>query len=118
MLAYEWTSADVITVIGVITTSIIGIITALGTLKNRDQINVVRKEVTTMNGQTLAMLADAGETRRIDLIPKVDQTAMETEHIASIEAEGGDPKGRETFTSREDVDPSPHFVTDTSKPEE
>lgn len=97
-LLLAFSAAEIITIIGVATTSVIGIITALGTLKNRDQIAVVRKEVTTMNGQTLAMLADANETRRVDDIPVADRTDMEADHIASVTESGLDPEGRDNTT--------------------
>lgn len=103
-----WTVSEVITVIGVVTTSIIGVITALATLKNRDQIRVVAKEVTTMNGQTLAMLADSAETRRVDAIPVQHRTEREDQHIESVTYQGMDPEGRDT--TPEGVPNPPHVA--------
>lgn len=39
------------------------------------------KEVKTMNGLTMAQMADAGETRRIDAIASIDRTAAEQQHL-------------------------------------
>lgn len=105
---HTWSVSDVVTVIGVITTSIVGIITAIGTMRNRDQIRVVAKEVTTMNGQTLAMLADSAETRRVDLIHPQDRTQREDEHIESVTYQGMDPEGRDT--TPEGVPNPPHVA--------
>lgn len=44
----------------------------------------VKREVTTLNGQTMAMLADANETRRVDLIAPEDRTAGDLEHLREV----------------------------------
>lgn len=41
----------------------------------------VHTEVKTMNGLSIAQMADATETRRVDEIKPVDRTAGEQEHI-------------------------------------
>lgn len=42
------------------------------------------REVKTMNGQTIAELADASESRRIDEIRPAERTSAEDEHIATV----------------------------------
>lgn len=69
-------------------TAIALVITALATLKNGKKTDAVhmiaadvQQQVTTINGRTLANLADDNETRRIDAIPKAEQTQGEKEHV-------------------------------------
>lgn len=45
----------------------------------------VHKEVKTINDQSLAQLADAGETRRVTDIPESDRTTGERHHMESVE---------------------------------
>lgn len=56
-------------------------ITAVGTVWNGRKITEVKDEVKTINSQTIAQLADADETRRIDKIPKKDRTRLEKSHL-------------------------------------
>lgn len=51
---------------------------------NGRRIQEVKHEVKTGNSQTLAQLADAVETRRVDEIPKKDRTPLEQSHIADV----------------------------------
>lgn len=39
------------------------------------------KEVKTMNGLSIAQMADAGETRRVDAIEVADRTVAEQQHV-------------------------------------
>lgn len=64
-----------------IITAIAALIIAWGTYKNGQKIKEVKEEVKTANSQTIAQLADADETRRIDLIPVKDQTKLEKAHL-------------------------------------
>lgn len=88
-------TADIITAIG-------GLVTAIAvlasTLLNARKIKVVdskvdvvdtkidevHTEIKTANGLTLAQLGDNDETRRIDLIPKNQQTEGEKTHIKEV----------------------------------
>lgn len=51
------------------------------------KIDEVHEEVKTGNSQTLAQLADAVETRRIDEIPVKDRTTLEKSHVRDIGGE-------------------------------
>lgn len=56
------------------------------------QVADVHTEVKTANALTIAQLADADETRRIEQIPPGDRTAEEDEHITDTQAtHGGTP---------------------------
>lgn len=44
----------------------------------------VHREVTTGNAQSLAMLADNAESRRISIIPEADRTPTEQSHLNSV----------------------------------
>lgn len=70
--------AQIITAIGFL-------ITAIGTVWNGRKITEVKDEVKTINSQTIAQLADADETRRIDKIPKDKQTLLEKSHLRDTE---------------------------------
>lgn len=59
------------------------IILALLSLRNGRKTDAVAKEVTTLNGKTIAVLADNQETRRIEELPKSQQTKGDREHLAS-----------------------------------
>lgn len=57
-------------------------------------VDDVRTQVTTANSKTLAVLADEGETRRIEDIPQAERTDAETEHLTAsppIPAKGEPP---------------------------
>jgi len=45
----------------------------------------IRTEVKTINDQTLANLADAGETRRIRALQPEDRTALDEAHLRSVD---------------------------------
>ena len=47
-------------------------------------VEAVKREVTTMNAQTLAQLSDANETRRIDKIPVGERTMGEKHHLVAV----------------------------------
>lgn len=47
----------------------------------------VHEQVTTINGKTMAVIADEGETRRIEHIPEGDRTSAEREHIDAVPPE-------------------------------
>lgn len=51
------------------------------------KIDEVHTEIKTANGLSLAQLGDNTETRRIDKIPKSEQTDGEKEHLSEV------PKG-------------------------
>jgi len=83
--------ANTITAVALLVTALTGFISAAGVLvvsrRTKDigaTVAKVADEVTTLNGSTLAMLGDAGETRRIDAIPTGDRTAAEIEHVATV----------------------------------
>lgn len=50
-------------------------------------VNLVHHEVKTMNAQSIAEIADADETRRIEAIPLDDRTKIERSHMRSVEHE-------------------------------
>lgn len=52
----------------------------------RRGIKQVHEEVKTGNSQTLAQLADADESRRIDTIPKKNRTKLERSHVRDVES--------------------------------
>lgn len=67
------------------------LMTAIGTYLNGRQIKgvdrtvkEVGKEVKTLNSQTIAELADADESRRIEKIPKKKRTPLEKSHISDV----------------------------------
>lgn len=49
------------------------------------KVDDVHTEIKTGNSQTLAQLADAVETRRIDDIPAKDRTPLEKSHLTEVE---------------------------------
>lgn len=53
----------------------------ISTMVNARRIKDVKHEVKTGNSQTLAQLADAVETRRVDKIPQKNRTRTERSHI-------------------------------------
>lgn len=65
-------------------TAIAALIAAIGTIINARKITAVKAEVTTGNSQTLAKLADATESRRIDEIPQADRTPLEISHLRDV----------------------------------
>lgn len=68
-----------------ILTALATLIIAIGTVMNGRRIKEVKHEVKTGNSQTLAQLADAVETRRIDIIPPDDRTRLEQSHISEVD---------------------------------
>lgn len=81
--------AAVITACGALMGTVTATFMALRTLSRVEKgVHEVHKEVTTLNGQTIAMLADATESRRIDLIPEEERTPTEVGHIEEF---GSDP---------------------------
>lgn len=70
--------AQIITALGFL-------ITAVGTVWNGRKITEVKAEVKTINSQTIAQLADADETRRIDKIPRGKRTKLEESHLRDTE---------------------------------
>lgn len=81
-----------------IITAIALLVTAIGTYFNGrrikdvdtvvkgvgETIKEVNKEVKTLNSQTIAELADADESRRIEKIPKKDRTPLEKSHLSDV----------------------------------
>ena len=57
------------------------LVTALIAWSGRRISQQVRTEVKTMNGLTMAQMADAGETRRVDAIATEDRTTAEQRHV-------------------------------------
>jgi outer membrane murein-binding lipoprotein Lpp len=57
-------------------------------LRNGRKADAIKKEVTTLNAQTLAQLADARETRRVGGIPEGNRTAMEAAHLSTVDEQG------------------------------
>jgi len=55
----------------------------------------ISRQVTTLNGKTLADLADAIESRRVDLIPEAERTPAEAEHVDVVPVEAK-PRKRKT----------------------
>ena len=53
----------------------------------KSELKEVKDEVKSSNAQTLAQLADATETRRIDTIPPADRTPQERDHIQKSPAD-------------------------------
>lgn len=107
LVLLAFSAPEIITIIGVATTSLISIIAAIASVRNGNQIVEVRREVTTMNGQTLAMLADSAETRRVAAIPEHRRTEREEEHIVSVTYQGADPVGRDAAPEGVDNPPKP-----------
>lgn len=58
-----------------------------GQARNLAATGQVHREVKTLNGQTLAQLADAGESRRIDTIAEADRTALQEHHQEATKGE-------------------------------
>jgi hypothetical protein len=74
--------ALVITALGTVTTPFI---VAYYGRKNEKSTTAVHDEVKTINAQSIAQLADATETRRIEEIPVIDRSKMERSHMRSVE---------------------------------
>lgn len=72
LLAYS--AVEVVTMVSAISAAVIGIITAW-------RSGQIKKEVTTINGRSLAQLGDATETRRIERLPLSLVTAEDEEHL-------------------------------------
>lgn len=70
-----------ITAIAFLVTALAALIGSLANYRNGRKIEAVKDEVKTANSQTLAQLADADETRRIDLLPPKDRTTLEKSHL-------------------------------------
>jgi hypothetical protein len=68
-----------------IVTALALLVTSVGTVINGRRIKDVKHEVKTGNSQTLAQLADARESRRIDEIPLKDRTKIEKSHVKEME---------------------------------
>ena len=79
-------------------TAFAALITAIGVLVaawgNRRQIHevknevvAVKNEVKTANAQTIAQLADAIETRRIEAVSEPDWTTSEREHMDALRSD-------------------------------
>lgn len=62
-------------------TSLAALVAAIGTIWVNHRVKKIDKEVKTINSQTIAELADADETRRIDKIPAGKRTPLEKSHI-------------------------------------
>lgn len=73
-----------ITAIALLVASLGGLIGSLANWRNGKKIEAVKDEVKTANSQTLAQLADADETRRIDLKPLKDRTTLEKSHLTDV----------------------------------
>lgn len=84
VVAATYTSAELITIIGVLFTSLTALVGTIFAGIAAMRAAQVRNEVKTANGLTMAALADAGETRRIAEIAPADRTDGEDEHIAVI----------------------------------
>lgn len=71
-------TALVISAVGLfVTTTTAAVVSVLTFLLAKE----VKTEVKTMNGLTIAQMADATETRRVDAIPPADRSEIEQEHI-------------------------------------
>lgn len=71
-------TSDLVILIPLTITSLTGsIITIIAALKTKE----IQKQVTTINGRTLAQLGDAIETRRIEALPKDEITDADIEHL-------------------------------------
>lgn len=80
--------ASVLAIVGGITVSLSTLIAAvfagmaaLRVARVETKVDHVHSEVQTINGRSLAQLADAGETRRIEGIPVADRTDQEQHHV-------------------------------------
>lgn len=89
LLAVDWIGLS--TFIGVLAGAITSIIVALrqeGVVRDVRDVDVtvqrVHQEVKTINSLTLAQIAEAGESRRIDLIPEDDRSLVERDHLAMV----------------------------------
>lgn len=74
-----------------IISALAALVAAIGTIINIKRIREVKTEVKdvhievkTANSLSIAELADAVETRRIDKIPKAEQTAGEKTHVIEV----------------------------------
>jgi hypothetical protein len=76
--------SEVATLITAIAAFIASSATLISVFINSRHIKEVKHEVKTGNSQTLAQLADARETRRIDDIQPDDRTDLENAHITEI----------------------------------
>lgn len=84
-------AAVIITAIATLVTALTALISVLVNsrqIKKVDtKVDEVHTEIKTANGLTVAQLADAQETRRIDKIPVAKQTGGEKEHIEEVPPE-------------------------------
>lgn len=71
-------TALIITALGTFVASVTG---AIITVLSHKQIGDVKTEVKTMNGLTLAQMADANETRRIEHIRPSKRTHSDEQHM-------------------------------------
>lgn len=67
-----------------IITALAALIAALGSFWNNRKLKQVGKEVKTLNSQTIAQLADADESRRIEKIPVKKRTPLEKSHLTEV----------------------------------
>lgn len=58
-------------------------------------VSAVHTEVTTGNAQSMAILADNAESRRIALIPLADRTHVERDHIDTVGITDGKPRDKD-----------------------
>ena len=79
MLAIE--VSDLVILIPLTITSVTGsIVTIIAALKTKD----IQKQVTTINGRTLAQLGDATESRRIHDLPVEEWSEADIEHLQVV----------------------------------
>lgn len=84
------TLAAIISAVSALITSVALLVTALGTFRRMKTVHravtETLAEVKTANSLSMANLADAEETRRVEKIPERLRTDVEKEHIGEIPA--------------------------------
>jgi ABC-type lipopolysaccharide export system ATPase subunit len=79
-----YTSAELITIIGVFFTGLTGLVAAIFAGIAALRAKEVRSEVKTLNAKTIGVLAGEQETRRIVDIPAADRTFSDQQHLHDV----------------------------------
>lgn len=79
--------AETITAVASLIASLTATAAYLESRRNRRGLNRVEHEVTTLNGLTMANLADATETRRIEQVADDERTDRDRRHLRDIPPE-------------------------------
>ncbi len=77
-------AAIIVAISGAIAQMVNSYILVRGQSKIAAKVDDVHHEVTTLNGKTIAVIADEGETRRIENIPEDDRSVADQAHLDAM----------------------------------